>query len=182
MATVLYDPFEWKANAARIIENVLDHSHFPWVHPGMLGDRERPIYPEVKPVVSDGSITYVVPDDRNGTDRHYTLSVPFTVDLTVVPRDPSGHGYSMLFTCAPVTATETTQWFFTSRDWSLHQPDTDWYKFDEIVMEQDRVIVESQRPELLPLDLTAELHLRGTDAGALEYRRLLQRLGVAWAS
>jgi vanillate O-demethylase monooxygenase subunit len=47
-------------------------------------------------------------------------------------------------------------------------------------MRQDQQIVETQRPEELPLDLTAELHLRGTDAGALEYRRLLRRLGVDW--
>jgi hypothetical protein len=48
------------------------------------------------------------------------------------------------------------------------------------VTEQDRVIVEAQRPELLPLDLSEELHLRGTDAAAVEYRRALKRLGVEW--
>ena len=48
------------------------------------------------------------------------------------------------------------------------------------VLAQDRAIVESQRPEELPLDLTAELHLRGTDAGALSYRRMLRDRGVEW--
>ena len=180
--THLYEPFVWKANAARVIENVLDYTHFPWVHPGMLGDRAMPVYPEVKPVVTDRSISYDLKDDRNLTTRQYRLTVPFSLELTVVPDDPSQRSYSMLFTCSPDSTFQTTQWFFTSRNWSLHQPDTDWYKFDEIVMDQDRVIVESQRPELLPLDLTAELHLRGTDAGALEYRRLLGRLGVAWSA
>ena len=42
--------------------------------------------------------------------------------------------------------------------------------------------MQRQRPELLPLDLTEELHLRGTDAGALEYRRLLRRVGVEWVA
>ena len=28
MATVLYDDFRWTANAARVIENVLDYTHF----------------------------------------------------------------------------------------------------------------------------------------------------------
>jgi phenylpropionate dioxygenase-like ring-hydroxylating dioxygenase large terminal subunit len=172
----------WNANAARVIENVLDYTHFPWVHPGMLGDRTFPVYPEVKPAVTDTGLSYQIPDDRNVTTRSYQLTVPFSLNLTVTSRRESGgHNYSMLFTCAPNTATRTTQWFFTSRDWSLHQPDLDWYRFDEVVMEQDRQIVENQRPELLPLDLTAELHLRGTDAGALEYRRLLRKLGVDWA-
>jgi phenylpropionate dioxygenase-like ring-hydroxylating dioxygenase large terminal subunit len=180
-ATHLYEPYVWKANAARVIENVLDYTHFPWVHPGMLGDRAFPVYPEVKPRVSDTGLSYEIPDDRNATTRRYELTAPFSLNLTVTSRRPGGRNYSMLFTCAPNSATETTQWFFTSRDWSLHQPDLDWYKFDEVVMDQDQLIVENQRPELLPLDLTAELHLRGTDAGALEYRRLLRKLGVSWA-
>jgi phenylpropionate dioxygenase-like ring-hydroxylating dioxygenase large terminal subunit len=45
MATVLYDPYRWKANAARIMENVLDYTHFPWVHDGLLGNRSEPVYP-----------------------------------------------------------------------------------------------------------------------------------------
>jgi hypothetical protein len=45
---------------------------------------------------------------------------------------------------------------------------------------QARRIVENQRPEVLPLDLSEELHLRGSDAGTLAYRRMLRDLGVAW--
>ena len=32
----------------------------------------------------------------------------------------------------------------------------------------------------LPLDLAEELHLRGPDTPALEYRRRLKQLGVEW--
>jgi vanillate O-demethylase monooxygenase subunit len=48
------------------------------------------------------------------------------------------------------------------------------------IFEQDKRIVESQRPEELPLDLAEELHLRGPDTPALEYRRRLKQLGVEW--
>ena len=47
------------------------------------------------------------------------------------------------------------------------------------IFEEDRVIVESQRPELLPLDLQAELHLR-SDRVAIAYRQWLKQLGVRW--
>jgi vanillate O-demethylase monooxygenase subunit len=67
-----------------------------------------------------------------------------------------------------------------AHDGPLHRPDHDWEAFDAIVMEQDRRIVENQRPEVLPLDLSEELHLRGSDAGTLAYRRMLRDLGVAW--
>lgn len=179
-AKVLYEPFHWNANAARIVENVLDFTHLPWVHNGLLGSRETPVYPEVKPVVDDRGLTYQLDDPTNDTTRYYRLSAPFTVELSVRSHDPNGHNYSMLFACAPVSSVETVQWFFTARDWSLDKPDLDWAEFDQVVMRQDQRIVETQRPELLPLDLSEELHLRGTDAGALAYRRLLKDLGVTW--
>ena len=36
-------PFTWEADASRQVENFTDFGHFPWVHPGLLGDIERPI-------------------------------------------------------------------------------------------------------------------------------------------
>jgi phenylpropionate dioxygenase-like ring-hydroxylating dioxygenase large terminal subunit len=46
------------------------------------------------------------------------------------------------------------------------------------IFAQDRAIVERQRPEELPLDLSEELHLSGPDAGTLQYRRMLGEIGV----
>ena len=34
-------------------------------------------------------------------------------------------------------------------------------------------MVESQRPEELPIDLTQELHIRGVDRVSIDYRRWL---------
>ena len=31
--------------AARQVENFTDFGHFPWVHPGLLGDPDRPVVP-----------------------------------------------------------------------------------------------------------------------------------------
>jgi phenylpropionate dioxygenase-like ring-hydroxylating dioxygenase large terminal subunit len=45
------------------------------------------------------------------------------------------------------------------------------------IFEEDRVMVESQRPELLPLDLQEELHLR-SDRVAIAYRSWLRQLGL----
>src|SRR5205807_297825 len=49
--------------------------------------------------------------------------------------------------------------------------------YQDRIFAQDRPILESQRPELLPLDLQAELHLR-SDRTAIAYRRWLRELGV----
>ena len=48
----------------------------------------------------------------------------------------------------------------------------------DLISDQDKPIVENQRPEELPLDLTEELHVRGPDAVAVAYRRFMRELGV----
>lgn len=56
-------------------------------------------------------------------------------------------------------------------------PDETVRKRQDVVYGQGKRIVETQRPELLPLDLSAELHVR-SDRLAVEYRKWLKELGV----
>jgi hypothetical protein len=42
-------------------------------------------------------------------------------------------------------------------------------------------VVESQRPELLPLDLQSELHLR-SDRMAIAYRKWLREIGFRYGT
>ena len=53
--------------------------------------------------------------------------------------------------------------------------------FQDEIAYQDLPIVQSQRPELLPLDLQAELHLR-SDKTAIAYRRWLNELGLSFGA
>ena len=67
----------WKANAARMLENLADYSHFPFVHPGTLGDPDNP---ECEPILIeplDGGFLYDIPQPVNrlrsrtpGPDKH----------------------------------------------------------------------------------------------------------------
>ena len=59
--------------------------------------------------------------------------------------------------------------------------DEELLRFQDRVTEQDRVVVESQRPELLPLDLQAELHLR-SDRMAIAYRKWLRESGFTYGT
>jgi vanillate O-demethylase monooxygenase subunit len=47
-----------------------------------------------------------------------------------------------------------------------------------VIFGQDQVVVESQRPEQVPFDLAAELHLK-FDAVAVSYRRAMRDTGLA---
>jgi hypothetical protein len=49
--------------------------------------------------------------------------------------------------------------------------------WQDSIFGQDAPIFRSQRPELLPLDLQAELHLK-SDRAAIAYRKWLKQLGL----
>jgi phenylpropionate dioxygenase-like ring-hydroxylating dioxygenase large terminal subunit len=59
--------------------------------------------------------------------------------------------------------------------------DREMVLFQDKVTAQDKVVVESQRPELLPLDLQAELHLR-SDRMAIAYRKWLREIGFTYGT
>ena len=58
-------------------------------------------------------------------------------------------------------------------------PEEELRRFQDVVM--DIRIVDSQRPELLPVDLQTELHLR-SDHLAIAYRRWLNGLGFRYGT
>jgi hypothetical protein len=46
-------------------------------------------------------------------------------------------------------------------------------ELSEVVLDQDRMIIESHRPELIPVDLREKLRLKVPDATGIAYRRIL---------
>ena len=58
------------------------------------------------------------------------------------------------------------------------EADEELAKFQELILDQDQPITESQRPEQLPIDLSAELHIAGPDQASIEYRRILGRIAA----
>ena len=181
----IWTQFHSRANAARAIENVMDFAHFPWVHPGVLGDRKKPVYPDIEVKSEGNQIKYVLDDEATNAIRTYTVTLPVTLHMHVARRTATGEGArnitSLYFVARPIGERETQFYFGLSRNFALDQPDAIFAQRNTDVTEQDRRIVEAQRPEELPLDLSAELHLRGTDAAAVEYRRALRKMGVSWA-
>ena len=79
----------------------------------------------------------------------------------------------------PVSLKKVRFWEFVGIKGRQDQTDDEIIAFHQKVIEQDRHIVENQRPEMLPLDITAELHLRVADEPALEYRRRLAAVAGA---
>ena len=68
-----------------------------------------------------------------------------------------------------------------SMNYGFETPEKEIIAFQDIVTGEDIPVVESQRPELLPLDLQEELHLR-SDRTAIAYRKYLKQMGVTFGT
>ena len=64
------------------------------------------------------------------------------------------------------------------RNYDIDQPVEVLQAFEDTIFNQDERVVESQRPEQVPFDLAAELHLK-FDAVAVAYRRAMRDQGLA---
>jgi phenylpropionate dioxygenase-like ring-hydroxylating dioxygenase large terminal subunit len=52
-------------------------------------------------------------------------------------------------------------------------PDTILQNFEQVIFDQDKRIVESQRPDQVPFDFAEELHLK-FDTVAMNYRKAMK--------
>jgi phenylpropionate dioxygenase-like ring-hydroxylating dioxygenase large terminal subunit len=180
-------PYSYQASGPRAIENFLDVTHFPFVHTGLLGD---PNYPEVNDyqveITQEGviarDITVWQPDpDGSGQGAHVTYTYKVLRPLTAYfVKSSAGPRFAMYFTVTPVSPEVSTAWSYVGLDYG-DQTDEEIRAFEDKITWQDIPVVESQRPELLPLDLQAELHLR-SDRTAVAYRTWLRQLGLSFGT
>lgn len=178
-----------QASGPRAVENFLDISHLPFVHSGILGD---PTVPEISDYQVErdehGLVAHdvvVYQPDPYGTGEggtvHYTYRVfrPLTAYLAKDSAD--GAHLALMLTLTPHDVATTSAWFYGAFNERLKVTAQEWDDFQRMIFLQDVPVVESQRPELLPLDLQAELHLRSDRLG-LAYRRWLKELGLTFGT
>ena len=194
--TIPIETYDWACSAARRVENFVDFSHFPWVHPDVLGDRSKPLSPEHE-VIDDGTtISFdialeepqasvkgdVAPGAKVQRDpTTYTLHLPLSVTLDQrlppSPDRPDGNRFILFLAVAPLTARRCRSFTWNARTYNLDPgADAELAAFQALILDQDRPIAESQRPEELPVDLSQELHIAGPDKASIQYRRRLAEL------
>ncbi|MGI9550386.1 MAG: Rieske 2Fe-2S domain-containing protein [Aurantibacter sp.] len=185
-------PFDWKSDASRQVENFTDFGHFPWVHPGLLGDPERPEVPECKVAVEGSVLHYSIvrPEASNSEafpvfaneevvkpERRsaYQLHLPYTIVLRLGWGGEKGMVY--FFASQPISVNRCRGYCIIGRNYNLEEPDTILQNFEKVIFDQDKRIVESQRPQQVPFDFAEELHLK-FDAVAINYRRAMKKAGL----
>ncbi len=184
---VLCGPYQVKASGPRVIENFLDVAHLPFVHAGILGD---PAYPEIGEYeatltpagVVSGKIPVYQPNPYGdqGGQVYYTYSAfrPLTAHFL---KESEKSKYAILLMVTPQTEVESVAWMCIATTHQSGATEAELQARLGEIFGQDQPIVESQRPELLPLDLQAELHLR-SDRMAIAYRKWLRELGLTFGT
>jgi phenylpropionate dioxygenase-like ring-hydroxylating dioxygenase large terminal subunit len=185
--THIVGPFKWKTSAARSMENFMDEAHLPWAHPGTLGNRDNvPFIPNREVTERDGAFYFECNSEvRSRLDKNkmttnrltYDVLLPFTLYHENIY--PEGERVIDLFFVSPMSERESVRYMVVARNFALDQPPDKLIKFTEGIWEEDRVLIESQRPEEIPVDWSAELHVRGPDGPSMVYRRKLLEMGIS---
>lgn len=186
---ILPPNFDIAGSAGRQMEGFLDVSHFAYVHTETFGDRNNTEVPQYK-VKREGNELLAeywssVSNYGKGQDnvapegfqwlREFRVFPPFAASLTV--HFPENDKLNILNCASPISARFTRLFCPITRNFDKDAPIEDTIKFNLQVFEEDREMVESQKPEDLPLDLHAEAHIPA-DRTSIAYRQLLTELGL----
>lgn len=180
-------PYIFKASSPRVLENFLDVAHFPFVHEGYLGDRSMTRIDDYVVRTDENGVTAedipIWQPDPDGTGQGRTVVYTYNVPrpLTAYFIKQGDLRFSIYFNVTPVSEFESHGWMVMTYNYAFDVPEEQLRAFQDTVAGQDIPIVESQRPERLPLDLQEELHLR-SDRTAIAYRRWINELGLTFGT
>ena len=179
-------PYIMNASAPRAIENFLDVAHFPFVHENHLGVKDKPMIDDYDVVSSNKGIhasnVKIFQPNPDGTNKSgeviydYHVHSPFVASLG---KDVSkNERFVLVFYVTPISETKSMIYTLTLMNFGKLD-DKIVRDYQDFITAQDVPIVESQRPELLPMDLQEELSIR-SDKISIAYRRYLKKMNISF--
>jgi vanillate O-demethylase monooxygenase subunit len=176
--------------AGRQVEGFIDVAHFAFVHTDTFADPNNAVVPPYVPRKTEKgfeaeyrSTVGNYPIGVNGSApedfiwlRHFRVHLPFTATLEI--HFPDQARLVIMNAASPVSARKTRMFAPICRNFDKDIPVQDVYDFNQRVFEEDRALVEAQKPECLPLDPTLEAHIMA-DRSSIAYRRGLRDMGLS---
>ncbi|GJE83057.1 aromatic ring-hydroxylating oxygenase subunit alpha [Methylorubrum thiocyanatum] len=182
-----------RASGLRIVENFLDMAHFPFVHTDILGAEP---HTEVMHYTTEirRDVDEVWATNCRFFQPQAALSAKGGIETQYQYRVATPH-VTMLYKTCPNAA---NRWDVICLFVQPLDPDrcrahpvmfliddasrlTDLVAFQQVIFLQDRIILENQRPVLLPLEPRAEIPTRA-DSSSVAYRRWLKEKGVRYGT
>jgi phenylpropionate dioxygenase-like ring-hydroxylating dioxygenase large terminal subunit len=181
-----------RASGLRIVENFLDMAHFPYVHTDVLGAEphtEVPYYSsEIRRDVDEVWATncrffqpqITANQSASMAELSYRVPSPFVVMLYRVSPYAADRLDTIALFIQPIEEdlcrAQPVMYLVDSESTQL-----ELLKFEQNIFLQDRIIVENQRPLLLPLDPRSEVPTRA-DSSSVVYRRWLKEKGLRYGT
>ena len=183
---LLCGPYRVNTSGPRVVENFLDVAHFPYVHENILGTPTHATIDDYDVTIGPNGVeatnVRVYQPDPYGTGQGDTVAYvyrayrPLTAYLL---KQSEGPRFAIFMAVTPHAPTMSSAWMWMAMNYGHDIPEAELLAWQDSIFEQDRPILESQRPALLPLDPRAELSMR-CDRTAVNYRRWLRELGVSF--
>lgn len=177
-------------SSGRQLEGFIDVAHFAWVHHASFADEENQVVPsyatertsyglhtEYVSSVSNypHGLQHLAPKDFLWK-RVFDVYPPFSAILTV--HFPQQGLLKILNACCPVSHNKTRLFVPLTRNFDTTGDLEAVYEFNAQIFAEDQDLVESQKPEELPLDISMEAHFEA-DRSSTMYRRILAEWGLS---
>jgi phenylpropionate dioxygenase-like ring-hydroxylating dioxygenase large terminal subunit len=187
---LLAGPYRFKAYATRVLEDFLDAGHYPFVHAGQMGGSrnfEMQGYnvtsSDSGPVSEEIHVRRIWREGPGGTGEvgvsySYRVLRPLTAQYT---KSYGSERFSMLDTVTPVDEGESLVWSVMAFNYPTGKSDKELVDYQDTLAREDMLVVESQRPKLLPLDMGQEIAVP-SDRLAVAYRQWLKTLGLKFGT
>lgn len=177
------------ANGLRVVENFLDMAHFPYVHTDILGSEPQTEVSDYKTELrADTSeiwalgCEFVQPraaassKQPKQVDYVYRVANAFTPMLYKTSDSRDGEMDLIFLFVQPQTPTRSILHFSIALFDDVSS-DTAITSFQQLILGQDKPILENHHPQLIPIDATLEVPSRA-DAASAVYRRWLRDSGL----
>jgi phenylpropionate dioxygenase-like ring-hydroxylating dioxygenase large terminal subunit len=197
---VLCGPYRFRSGF-RAVENFVDPTHFPFVHAGVNGILDQPdaILPYEVAESAEGlatseiRVTQPFGDPRNIPVIAYyaykclrPLVAYFKKRVLIADPERADEGnpndrFCTFLTVQMLSPVESIVRIWCAMNFSPSPSDEQVRLRQDLVYAQDSAIVDTQRPERIPVELRHELHHR-TDLLSQKYRSWLRQLGVTYGT
>ncbi|WP_269527037.1 aromatic ring-hydroxylating oxygenase subunit alpha [Coraliomargarita parva] len=182
-------PEIWDCSAGRAIENFIDNAHFSFVHQSSFGqESSATMGTEYEFEMTDNWMTmefeYLAtnPSDSPISNEaelkrhmHRTLYFPFCTRTCI--SYPGGREHIIHINITPVSARKAQLIVVFTRNFDHDVPVEKLLEWERKILGEDRVIIEMQKPEEIPLEISAEVHAKA-DKASIAYRNWLRKVGL----